>query len=243
MQDQITEQTDHTRRAASYWGVDGLPDILRGLVLIALGAAAWSWRIYVPLQPGHGDRCLIVFIGLVIYAFVVERPVLEILKARITYPRTGYVQPPEPKWAVVDPPTLTTLRYEEPYSPSFFWPSSNQNVSTFWARVGSPLLGIFVVGLFGWSLLGRWRVPVMIPALALALYLANRHFERPYSLRAVVALALTGAPFVWVTVPTALQGPLPFLLLGPWLCGLGIHTLVVYLRTNPRQSAQEGLGA
>ena len=81
MSDQTTEQTDYARRAASYWGVDGLPDILRGLVLIAL-AAAWLWRIYVPLQPGHGDRCLIVFIGLVIYAFVVERPVLELLKAR-----------------------------------------------------------------------------------------------------------------------------------------------------------------
>ena len=33
------------------------------------------------------------------------------------------------------------------------------------------------------------------------------------------------------------------LLLGPWLCVLGIHTLVVYLRTNLRQVGPGGSGA
>lgn len=239
MKDSVAEAPSYAQRAASYWGVDGLPDILRGLVLIALGVGGWLWRLHAPLAPGRGDGCVGVFIGLAIYAFAAERPVLGLWKSHITYPRTGYVQPPEMKWAIADPPTPISLRQEEPYSPSFFPISANRNGNTFWLRTGMQILVIFAVGMMSWGLLGRWRVPLMMPALAVALYLANRHFERPHPLGAAVALALTGLPFVWVTIPTPLQGPLPFFLLGPWLCALGIHTLIPYLRANRLPDTKE----
>ena len=82
-----------------------------------------------------------------------------------------------------------------------------------------------------------------MPALAVTLYVVNRNSERPYSWWWALILALTGLPFLWVNVPAALPGGLPFLLAGGWLVGQGVYTLVNYLRMNPYPVAAEGAHA
>ena len=46
MRDDSPAQTaSYGRRAAAYWFVDGLTEILLGLVLVVFGALAMLWRI------------------------------------------------------------------------------------------------------------------------------------------------------------------------------------------------------
>ena len=91
--------------------------------------------------------------------------------------------------------------------------------------------------------LGRWAVPVLMPALAVALYLVNRRSEHPYRWWSALILALAGLVFLWVDAPAPLQRPLPLLLAGAWLAAQGACTLVHYLRTNPYPRTAEGVRA
>src|SRR5215831_15233802 len=92
MKDNSATQDSPGRRAASYWFVDGFPDILFGLTVIVSGVIALVWLMYVP--PGaYSLASLIILVAMYLHHRV-ERPVLNFLKSHFTYPRTGYVQPP-----------------------------------------------------------------------------------------------------------------------------------------------------
>ena len=91
------------RRAASYWFIDGLPDIVLGLTLFVFGATGFLWRIYAP-HPWAYDLCL-MFTGFLLF-FWKGRGIVDFLKSRVTYPRTGYAQPPAESER---PDTLTIL--------------------------------------------------------------------------------------------------------------------------------------
>jgi hypothetical protein len=242
--DSAKQTTSYGQRAASYWSVDGLPEILRGLAFVILFAVPCLWRIYAPTHwPRAGS--LISFTGLFLYFFGAERVVLDFLKSRITYPRTGYVQPPERDWFGSRTPVPLSLRPSQPYFLSTFSPSPtvSENATSFWPRNVRPLLGFSVLCLAGRELLGHWLVPLAMPALAVTLYVVNRNSELPYSWWWALILALTGLPFLWVNVPAALLGGLPFLLAGGWLVGQGAYRLVNYLRMNPYPVAAEGVKA
>src|ERR1017187_1883330 len=105
MKDQSsTQPASYGRRAASYWFVDGLPELLFGLALVIMAALVFLWRMYAP-KPWIRFDWLILAVGFILY-FLMERRGLDFLKSRVTYPRTGYVQPPEEgQWRVQ---TLTT---------------------------------------------------------------------------------------------------------------------------------------
>jgi hypothetical protein len=234
----------YAQRAAAYWSVDGLPEILRGLTFVILFAVPCLWRIYA---PAHWPRAgaLISFTGLFLYFFGAERIVLDFLKSRITYPRTGYVQPPEQDWFGSRTPVPLSLRPSQPYFLSTFSPSPtvSENATSFWPGNVRPLLGFSVLCMFGQDLLGHWLVPIAMPALAVTLYVVNRNSERPYSWWWALILALTGLVSLWVDVPAALLGWLPFLLAGGWLVALGAYTLVNYLRMNPYPRTPDGVKA
>jgi hypothetical protein len=78
------------RRAQRYWSVDGLPELMMGLLWIVWGAA---WLVGQGLPRGSVSNIywtlaplLLVFTGLAaVWA-------TKKLKARITFPRTGYVE-------------------------------------------------------------------------------------------------------------------------------------------------------
>jgi hypothetical protein len=220
------------RRAGSYWFVDGLPEILFGLALFAAAGLALWWGLYTP-KPWSKFNWIVVYAGFLLYYFT-ERRILDFLKGRFTYPRTGYVQPPEEsEWHVG---TLTTLHLRPE-------PPAKENVSFFRLRTVTPILLFFVPFWANGNPMGRWVVPVVTSGLALTLYIVNRGSERAYRWWPAPILALAGLAFLWVDVPEALQGPLPFLLAGAWLAAHGVWALVRYLRMNPHPAAAEGVKA
>jgi hypothetical protein len=236
--DSARQSASYARRAASYWSVDGLPDILHGLVLVILGASACLWGIYAPNRWIKLD-ILIAYAGFALYFFLVERVVLNFLKSRLTYPRTGYVQPPEQLWVGSRTPPPLSLRLGPPPVLSPLAPSATENVSVFWPRTVRPLL-VYSIFWVRADRPGHWLVPLAMPALAVALYVLNRSLEHPYPWQSALILALTGPVILWVGVPALLQPPVPVLLVGAWLAAQGVQTLVNYLRTNPYPHTPEG---
>jgi hypothetical protein len=220
------------RRAASYWFVDGLPETLFGLALFAASGLAVLWGLYMP-KPWSKFDWMVVYAGFLLYYFT-ERRFLDFLKGRFTYPRTGYVQPPEEsEWRVE---TLTTLRLRPD-------PPAKENVTFFRRRTVTPIVLFFVLFWANGNPTGRWLVPLVTSALAVTLYIVNRRSERPYRWWSALILALTGLVFLWVDVPETFQRSLPFLLAGAWLMAQGAYTLVRYRRTNPFPATAEGAHA
>jgi hypothetical protein len=231
--DSVRPTVSYGRRAASYWFVDGLPETLFGLALVMMAAFVFLWRMYAP-KPWIRFDWMIVGVGFLLY-YLVERRVLDFLKSHVTYPRTGYVQPPEEsEWRVQ---TLTTLSLRPD-------PPAKENVTSFhWGTVGLIFWVFYYLFMFDGNPAGRWLVPVVMPALAVTLYAVNRRSEHPYRWWSALILALAGPVFLWVDVPVPLQRPLPLLLAGGWLLAQGGCTLVHYLRANPYPRIAEGVRA
>ena len=82
------------RRPLDYWRVDGLPDLVMGVLWMVWGTAwlvgdalphDWRWNVYWMATP-----VLLAGTG------VIAIRVIKALKARLTFPRTGYVEWKEP---------------------------------------------------------------------------------------------------------------------------------------------------
>ena len=201
-----------------------------GLTLIVMAGVAFLFFMKKP-GPWRALDILAIFAVFILYLFS-ERGVLDFLKGHFTYPRTGYVQPPEEKeWRVE---TMTTLSLLHP---------ARENVTFFRLRTVWPILMVLCLFPPHGSAIGRWFVPCMTPAVAVTLYVVNRESERPYKWWSALILAVAGLVFVWVRVPGPLQWPLPFLLTAGWLAAQGGYRLVRYLRTNPYPRMAEGVKA
>lgn len=233
----VAQKPSYGRWAAAYWFADGLPELLFGMALVAMAGVAFALFLNYPGSwkgPWKALAALAIFAVFQLYLFS-ERGVLEFLKARLTYPRTGYVQAPEEKDFRAE--TVTTLSLLRPD------PRPKENVSFFRLRTVWPVLMAFFLFPPRGGAIGHWFVPCVTPALAVALYVVNRESERPYRWWSALILALAGLVFAWVHAPGPLQWPLPFLLTGAWLFAQGAHTLLHYLRANPRARATEGARA
>lgn len=79
------------RRVKRYWYTDGIGELIGGGMFILLG-------LYFSLQQYFGDHSLVGLIlesSLVVFMIVAiffGRRLINVLKARVTYPRTGYVE-------------------------------------------------------------------------------------------------------------------------------------------------------
>jgi len=215
------------RRAASYWFIDGLPELLFGLATAVFSGLALFFCLNAPARwmPSGSirpDAC-IFFGGLALYCYM-ERRILDALKSRVTYPRTGYVAPPEEQERKAA--TLTVLNLHPV-------PPLKENVSYFRLRTGWP------IAIFGWMFwlngnpFGRWLPLAVMPAMAITLYFVNRKSDHSYSWFAALILGLTGPSLMLFNVPAFYQLPLPMLLVGAWLAAQGLFTLVHYLHANP----------
>lgn len=82
------------RRAWNYWFVDGLPNLLAGILCILLAIVF----LLLSGPPHNRSPLVIVFVfvafGIYFIVFFRFRQTLEWLKKRITYPRTGYIAAP-----------------------------------------------------------------------------------------------------------------------------------------------------
>jgi hypothetical protein len=201
------------RRAAEYWFVDGLPDLVFGVAMVLMGALPIG--ILVLHADGLKPVVVVLLLGF-LALFIWDRRAVGFLKARITYPRTGYARPPG------DP---DSSRAEE----NVTW-FRNRTVMVFF--IGFSMLSGFP---------GAWSPAIVMAAAAATLYFLNRHLEHPFSAWSAALLALTGLPFHWIAMPLRGQPFLPFLLGGAWLLTRGLWTLIHYLRDNPLPRAAEGL--
>jgi hypothetical protein len=78
------------RRARDYWDIDGLPALLAGANTVSLGV------IWLPTDWHRSGWGVALALGLCALLFLSEsKKTLAWLKSRITYPRTGYVAPPQ----------------------------------------------------------------------------------------------------------------------------------------------------
>jgi hypothetical protein len=201
-----------------------------GLALIMCGIAGLLWRMYAP-QPWNRFYFALVAGGFILH-FWKSRQVLDFLKSRVTYPRTGYAQPPDES---PRPETLTTLSLRPR-------PPVDRNVTYFNTRTVTVIWWFFFLS-FNRNPLGRWTAPLVMPALAATLYAMNRNSERPYRWWSALILALTGPVFLWVEPPFLLQPLLPLLLAGVWLMAQGWCALAGYMRANPYPRTPEGVRA
>ena len=85
---------DIARRPAQYWMIDGLPELMLGVLWIVWGAAwlagerlphAWPWKAYWLIVPPA-----LAMSGLAVNAMT------RALKRRVTFPRAGYVEWDQP---------------------------------------------------------------------------------------------------------------------------------------------------
>ncbi len=84
------------RRPLRHWNVDGLPELLMGLLWLLWGSL---WLLGDALSEGSGRRTYwtIVPIVVVLLALAAKR-ILRGVKARVTYPRAGYAEARTAGW-------------------------------------------------------------------------------------------------------------------------------------------------
>lgn len=207
------------RRAAAYWYADGLPDLVFGATLFLFASIGIVWQLFAPHL--YVFDMFLMTIGFALH-FWKERDVLEFLKSRITYPRTGYVQPPE------EAPNQSAGLISLDIRPA---PKGEGNVTSFRART------VFIVFWVIYSLFNinppRWLPPITMLALALLLYLSNRNSEHQYRGWGAFVLALSGLIFFRLDVRPRLQPLLCYLIVGAWMAAYGVFTLIQYRHANP----------
>ncbi len=225
------------RRAAAYWFVDGFPQIVLGAMLVVCGVAGMVCDLYAPLTEPDREllSSLIVPAGFVVY-FVKERAILHWLKARITYPRTGYVQPPVEGERGCRR-SLITL------SLNARTPAANENVSFFRERMVMTIFWFFLVFPQPHGPRAHLMLPFLMAALALALFVVSRRLEHRYRWRSMLALALLGVPFLWLRIPPIIQPLVGVCVVGGWVLAQGLSTLAAYLHANPVPRATDGVEA
>ena len=89
MTDIDSEIVEAGRRAKAYWEIDGLPAILVGASTILIGLLMY----FASFRSAWFLPAVAVFF--LLWSVINKKETLEKLKARITYPRTGYVAPPQ----------------------------------------------------------------------------------------------------------------------------------------------------
>ena len=218
------------RRAAAYWFADGLPEIAFGAVLLAIGLIC----IWVVMRGrAHRQDWWLLTMYLVAFPlfwsfFFLHRRILDFIKARITYPRTGYARPP------VDFPS----KYEYPDKIITLRTAVDENVSSF----RNHTVYLFLFGaVFVNFLPVRWSLPLVMTAIAAVVHFWSRDDARPYSWRSVFPIPLLGIFAAAANLEPIARGCSSLVIGGAWLSGLGTWTLVHYLRAHPRaDTGQEG---
>ncbi len=230
MEDKTALQSETAgRRAAAYWFIDGLPEIFFGILYIVLGSSGLIWGFNLK-NPWMTGVLLVVFLAFLVLYWK-DRAILDYFKARVTYPRTGYVRPPaEPE--AYQPLVLVTLGT----APPFDW-----NVTSFRMRTAFFFFLMSRLVNFTTEILGvdaRWSVAIVMALVALGVYAGNRRDAHAYSWQSALVIALAGLLSAGVEVPPRSRQFLPLLIGGAWLLAHGVPTLVRYLRTYPAPKSE-----
>ena len=203
-------------RAAAYWFEDGLPEILAGLVTLGF------WLLILVRERTDGVTGTFIWSsGLTVLIIVLSQSwkILDPIKARLTYSRTGYASPPE------DPPkpqTVLTL---------FSKPPAKRNVSNF---KGIIFIAFALGGCF-FPLSGfRWGIAGSMFIIALLMCFLTFRDAHKYTWRSVFPIILAGVLVEFLDLPVAIRRSAPLLILGGWLVVRGTYLLVRFLRRSSR---------
>ena len=220
------------RRAAAYWFIDGLPEIVAGIGLVGLGGgAAWFGQIR---QHSWSDRTEFVVLGLIslMVVFIYGRSISLFLKSRVTFPRTGYVRPPSDWEQVSRQETVISLGLVgEQHRP-------DQNVTRFQSStIAVIFLGNIVAGVIAKPI----GLPIAMSTVAILLYALHRDSERPYSWASVLPLPAAGIGAMFLHMQQDANAWTAVLIGGGWLAVQGAWRLLGYVRRHPKCEPVESL--
>jgi hypothetical protein len=220
------------RRAAAYWFVDGLPEIVSGIGFVALGGGVVWLNSLKPLSWQVRLAATVLALVLLAVVFVYDRSISLFLKSRITFPRTGYVRPPE-DWAQVSGrETVIGLGLKGEQRPP------DQNVTRFRSStIGSVICGQVIAGVIAKPI----GLPIAMSVVAFLLYALNRGSERPYHWASVLPLPAAGIAGMFLRMGQDENAWTAVLIGGAWLAAQGAWRLLGYVRRNPRSEAVETL--
>jgi hypothetical protein len=218
------------RRAAAYWFIDGLPEIVAGLGFVLFGAGA-IWFDHI--QP-HSWFVRAVFLAIEFVALAViffyGRSISLYLKARITFPRTGYVRPPSDWEAVSQRETVISLGLEGPQA------LPDQNITHF----RSSTLGVVVGGNVIAGVIGEpIGLPIAMCVVAALFYALHRESERPYYWASVLPLPVAGLGAMLLHMGRDANAWTAVVIGGVWLAAQGGWKLICYMRSHPRHVPAE----
>jgi hypothetical protein len=213
----VHEAQDRARR---YWESDGLVFLVAGLGLAMLGAGD-LWAHSSALSAREEFSADVVRMAAICFLAAQGR-VAEWLKARITYPRTGYVAPPQS----VEPRPLD-LRPD----PTLFAAPKQQERRGF-ERLSWVPYGLLVVGLLSGQ---RW---FFVLSTFLYLPLIWRYRKSPQvSWARKLALPLWGFLLAFLPVQPRRVFAVSIMLAGIYGILMGVLRFSVYLRRHPARSA------
>jgi hypothetical protein len=199
-------------RAWQYWNVDGLPTITMGMAFLLQGVA-YLWGHH------HSDSILPIVLVVVSIAIYVDqifwRKIVGWLKARITYPRTGYVAPP-PRRLSTDPALLSASELKQQRITKRVW----------------IFLALFLVLSFSFSFkYGRWYFAIAAVVLAGLMWFSDTKKKLPWYLP--LPLVLCG--FLLTVLPTDWRDTqaLGIVTFGIQMLFIGVISFARYLREHP----------
>ena len=216
------------QRAWRYWFDDGLPILLTGIGFL-LGALLFSndhSENSTPLTISVCLGALLLYCALLIF----QRQIIDWLKSKITYPRTGYVHPPHFEQA----PERLDGEEQRPAELEVLHEYRKQRILLTCAAVGAASFAMVYIQ-------NRWTCTVAGFVIAMALWLWAR---KVYRLSWIV---IGGLPFIGfflsVVIADRFHGydRITYFLfaVGALLVVDGTLTLVRYLRRNPRPAQSE----
>ena len=198
-------------RAWQYWNVDGLPTITMGVVFLLQGVA-YFWGHH------HPDSILPVFLVVASIAIYIDqifwRKIVGWLKARITYPRTGYAAPP--RTLHTDPTLLSASDLKQ------------QRV-TKWVWIFVPFF--LALSVYFSVNYGRWYFAIAAVALAGFMWFSAVRKKLPWYL----PLPLVFCGFLLTVLPTDRRDTLALgiVAFGIQMLFIGLNALIRYLRAYP----------
>jgi len=220
-------------RAREYWFGDGLPALITGTTCL-LGAAFFAFYHNSKFSPFTISAC-IVFLALYAVAFMAQSKIIDWLKSRITYPRTGFAHFPQYfEEVMLDPPEIISISPQAAMAKS---PVEIEQPRPYTLLRLIPVILVVTFAVDGMRRIQiRWIYMMIGFALALAIWFWGRKVQR------VSPLVLTGIPclaFFWSGLIGGREPSDDHLLyflvaLGVLFLLDGAVTLFRYLRANPR---------
>lgn len=209
---------DAEKRTLRYWTEDGLPDLYIGLGFILYAALTW-WSARSDSNWVEGFRSIFLIVLILGGRFLVEK-----IKMRLTYPRTGYLAYPQPPRHELALRILLGMFIAGTLAFIIFYTLSTQGETA-----GITLINILLPILFGGILAA----------------IAHRQGNLRYGIYAVIAIlsGLAALPFAQ-SLPPADQnavhnGAVMLVITGAGMLIGGALTLVQYLNRHPLPQEDE----